>query len=144
MTGAERNMKVFLVASGGPNGARGIAEVVREGQPSGRRSRTLEGSTPNQAILTAASHVLEQVKPGATLTFICDVEYLTLGIIRDLPLWRSNGWKKAGGGKIANADLWQRLDAGMTRHTVTARRSENAQEEARLRRLKQVLLAVAA
>ena len=37
------------------------------------------------------------------------LEYITRGITRDLPRWRTNGWKRSKGQPVENTDLWQQI-----------------------------------
>ncbi len=49
------------------------------------------------------------------------VEAFVLGAIQGitewLPVWKSRSWKRKGG-RLANLDLWQALDAALTQHAV--------------------------
>ena len=41
------------------------------------------------------------------------------GITEWITNWKKNGWKTAAKKPVKNADLWQRLDEQVARHTVT-------------------------
>jgi ribonuclease HI len=132
MTDATRKAVVFISSSARSGMGWWAIEVRPESKAPLRRKRQCLGATQNQACLNALCDVLEGVREGAALTIVCDADYLTLGISRDLTTWRANGWKKSGGGSIANIDLWKRVDAGLARHKVEARRSNCASERAAL------------
>jgi ribonuclease HI len=88
----------------------------------GGHTRELKGgeahTTNNRMELMAAIVALE------TLTRPCDVEvhtdsqYLRQGITGWIHGWKRNGWRTADKKPVKNADLWQRLDTAVDRHTV--------------------------
>jgi ribonuclease HI len=89
---------------------------------SGRHEKTLSGSEPyttnNRMELTAAVHALGALSQTARVDFYTDSEYLRRGITEWLPDWRKRGWKRKGG-KLANIDLWQALEAGLKEHEIS-------------------------
>ncbi len=88
----------------------------------GKHEKELSGyeaqTTNNRMELTAAVQALEALKEACQVNFYTDSEYLRRGITEWLPDWRRRGWKRKGG-KLANIDLWQALEACMTEHTIT-------------------------
>jgi ribonuclease HI len=46
-----------------------------------------------------------------------DSEYLKKGITLWMPNWKRRNWKRKGG-KLANVDLWMKLDEEIARHEV--------------------------
>jgi ribonuclease HI len=88
----------------------------------GKREKVLTGSedatTNNRMELTAAVRALEALKEPCWIDFYTDSQYLHRGISEWLPDWRRRGWKRKGG-KLANIDLWQALEAGLKEHTIS-------------------------
>jgi ribonuclease HI len=74
-------------------------------------------TTNNRMELTAAVQALEALKEPCQVDFYTDSEYLRRGISEWLPDWRRRGWKRKGG-KLANIDLWQALEASLKEHTI--------------------------
>ncbi len=87
----------------------------------GRREKEICGSeahtTNNRMELTAAVRALGSLKEPCQVDIYTDSEYLRRGITEWLPDWRRRGWKRKGG-KLANIDLWQALEANLKGHTV--------------------------
>lgn len=100
----------------GPGGWGAIlrqGEHVRElcgGEPS--------GTTNNRMELTAAIQALETLTRPATVRLHTDSTYLRNGVTSWMSNWKRNGWRTAGKQAVKNADLWQRLDAAVTRHMI--------------------------
>lgn len=87
----------------------------------GRHEKILTGSEPqttnNRMELTAAVQALQALKQACRVDFYTDSEYLKKGITEWLPRWRARQWRRKGGA-LANADLWQQLDASVQSHQV--------------------------
>ncbi|MEL7090111.1 MAG: ribonuclease HI [Pseudomonadota bacterium] len=90
-------------------------EVVKQRELSGGAAQT----TNNQMELMAAIMALETLDRPAELTIVTDSNYVKNGITAWIHGWKRNGWKNAAKKPVANADLWQRLDAAQARHSVT-------------------------
>ncbi|MEO0937890.1 MAG: ribonuclease HI [Pseudomonadota bacterium] len=89
--------------------------VVKEREMSGGAQAT----TNNQMELMAAISALEALERASTITVVTDSNYVKNGITSWIHGWKRNGWKNASKKPVANADLWQRLDAAQARHAVT-------------------------
>lgn len=77
-----------------------------------------EGQTTNNRMeLTAAIQALKSLKRPCQVDFYTDSEYLKRGITDWMPAWRRRNWRRKGGA-LANADLWQALDAAMGPHRI--------------------------
>jgi len=76
------------------------------------------GTTNNRMELMAAIQALESLTRPVPVRLHTDSTYVRSGITKWLPNWKRNGWKTAGKQPVKNADLWQRLEAAMDRHTV--------------------------
>lgn len=86
------------------------------------RERELSGgelhTTNNRMELYAAIAALEALKRPCTVDLHTDSQYLRHGITEWIHAWKRNGWRTADKKPVKNADLWQRLEAAMTRHDV--------------------------
>jgi len=74
-------------------------------------------TTNNRMELTAALQALETLTEPCRVEIYTDSEYLQRGITEWMPNWKAKNWKRKGG-KLANLDLWQALDAALVRHAV--------------------------
>ncbi|MCB1343538.1 MAG: ribonuclease HI, partial [Pseudooceanicola sp.] len=89
--------------------------VVKERELSGGEAQT----TNNRMELLAAINALEALERASTITVVTDSNYVKNGITGWIFGWKKNGWKNAAKKPVANAELWQRLDAAQARHKVT-------------------------
>lgn len=89
---------------------------------SGTRERELSGgealTTNNRMELMAAIQALEVLTRPCTVILSTDSIYVKDGITRWIHGWKRNGWRTAAKKPVANADLWQRLDAAAARHSI--------------------------
>ena len=85
-------------------------------------TRELKGgeahTTNNRMELMAAIVALETLKRPCDVDVHTDSQYLRQGITGWIHGWKRNGWKTADKKPVKNADLWQRLEAAVDRHTV--------------------------
>jgi ribonuclease HI len=88
----------------------------------GGRRREIKGgeahTTNNRMELMAAISALEALKRPCDVDLHTDSQYLRQGITSWIHGWKRNGWKTADRKPVKNADLWQRLDAAVARHTI--------------------------
>ncbi len=88
----------------------------------GEHVKELSGAEPlttnNRMELTAVIRALEALKRPSELRIFTDSEYVRRGITEWLRSWKSRGWKTADRKPVKNQDLWQRLDALVTRHRI--------------------------
>lgn len=88
----------------------------------GSTERELAGgeidTTNNRMELMAAIAALEALSSPCLVTLHTDSQYVQKGIGEWLPNWVRRGWKTAGGDPVKNKDLWERLLAASTPHTV--------------------------
>jgi ribonuclease HI len=49
---------------------------------------------------------------------VTDSEYLKNGMTKWMPNWKRRGWKTAEGKPVVNRDLWEALEAEVTRHNI--------------------------
>ncbi|MGD1881556.1 MAG: ribonuclease HI [Paracoccaceae bacterium] len=91
--------------------------IVKERQLKGGEADT----TNNRMELLAAINALETLSKPSAITVVTDSNYVKNGITSWIYGWKKNGWKNAAKKPVANAELWQRLDAAQARHEVTWR-----------------------
>ncbi|WOJ95873.1 ribonuclease HI [Congregibacter brevis] len=88
----------------------------------GKNERELYGAaadtTNNRMELSAAIEGLAALSEPCEVTLVTDSTYVMKGITEWLPNWKRRGWKTAAKKPVANADLWQRLEAECQRHTI--------------------------
>lgn len=75
-------------------------------------------TTNNRMELMAAIAALEALSRPCTVILHTDSQYVRNGISEWIHGWKKRGWLTADKKPVANADLWQRLDAARARHTV--------------------------
>ena len=75
-------------------------------------------TTNNRMELTAVIEALASLKRSCEVTIHTDSEYVRKGITEWIHGWKQRGWKTADKKPVKNAELWQRLDALRTLHTV--------------------------
>jgi len=89
----------------------------------GLRTREISGADPdttnNRMEITAAISALRLLKQPCDVTVFTDSQYLRKGITQWMDGWLANGWKKANGRPVENADLWRELLQAAEPHRVT-------------------------
>ncbi len=77
-------------------------------------------TTNNRMELTAAIRGLEALKEPCRVTLYTDSQYIANAINQHwLVNWKKRGWKKADKSPVLNRELWEALDAQLSRHDVT-------------------------
>ena len=109
--------------SGNPGpGGWGVLLQAKQGD-SVVKERELNGGEPqttnNRMELLAAINALETLGRATEITVVTDSNYVKNGITGWIHGWKRNGWKNAAKKPVANAELWQRLDAAQARHKGT-------------------------
>ena len=112
-------VEIFTDGACSPNpGPGGWGAILKYG----RHRREIHGGDPattnNRMEIMAAICGLESLTRPSTVHVHTDSVYLRKGITEWLPRWKRNGWKTRENKPVKNADLWQRLDAAVHRHTV--------------------------
>jgi len=104
--------------SGNP-GPGGWAAVLQYGDKTRELSGGEAQTTNNRMELLAAISALALLKEPCEVDLFTDSQYLCNAINKGwLKGWKAKGWKRKEG-ELKNPDLWQRLDALLTTHTVT-------------------------
>jgi ribonuclease HI len=90
----------------------------------GNHERLLSGgekdTTNNRMELRAALEALRALTEPCRVTLFTDSEYLKKGITEWMPNWKRRNWRRKGG-KLANVDLWMKLDEEISRHEINWR-----------------------
>lgn len=76
-------------------------------------------TTNNRMAIAGAAHVLEALRRPCEVEYVSDSVYLVKGMSEWMAGWLRKG--KLDNGKVANADLWKRLNAAARRHAITWR-----------------------
>jgi len=75
-------------------------------------------TTNNRMELMAAIQALEALKKPCNVQLNSDSSYVLKGITEWLPDWKKRNWQTAAKKPVKNDDLWRRLDAAKTLHTI--------------------------
>jgi ribonuclease HI len=75
-------------------------------------------TTNNRMEMMAAIVALETLKRPSSVVLTTDSVYVRDGITKWIHGWKRNGWRTAAKKPVANAELWQRLDAACAPHQV--------------------------
>ena len=102
----------------GNPGPGGWGVLLRKGDTEKELSGGEAESTNNRMEMTAAIRALEALKRPCAVALYTDSKYLIDGITRWIHGWKKKGWKNAAKKPVANADLWQELDALVQKHKV--------------------------
>ncbi|HVY85565.1 MAG TPA: ribonuclease HI [Caulobacterales bacterium] len=103
--------------SGNP-GPGGWGAVLVYGEVEKEISGAEAATTNNRMELTAAIEALDALKKPANVRLHTDSQYVKNGITQWLKNWKRRNWRTADNKPVANADLWQKLEAAEARHTV--------------------------
>ena len=76
-------------------------------------------TTNNRMELMAVIKAFEALTKKARVQVTTDSQYVKKGISEWIKNWKRNGWKTAGRKPVKNADLWERLDALVSKNDVT-------------------------
>lgn len=108
--------------SGNPGpGGWGALLIARDGDKV-LKQKELQGgeaqTTNNRMELMAAISALESLSRASNIIVVTDSAYVKNGVSQWIHGWKRNGWKTSTRKPVKNEDLWRRLDAAQTRHTV--------------------------
>jgi len=113
-------LKVTIYTDGactGNPGPGGWGAILRFGQHEKEFSGGEADTTNNRMELQAALEALRALTEPCQVTLFTDSEYLKKGITEWLPGWKRRNWRRKGG-KLANVDLWMKLDEEIGRHVI--------------------------
>jgi len=117
----KRLVEIFTdgACSGNP-GPGGWAAILRS--PHSEAEKELSGFDPhttnNRMEMMAAIMALEALKRPLRVRLHTDSKLVCDGVNKWLPGWKAKGWRGSGRQRIANVDLWQRLEAAMASHEM--------------------------
>ena len=87
----------------------------------GKHERVISGgekdTTNNRMELRAALEALRTLTESCSVTLFTDSNYLKKGITEWMPNWKRRNRRRKGG-KLANVDLWKKLDEEVSRHEI--------------------------
>jgi ribonuclease HI len=72
-------------------------------------------ATNNAMEILAVTEALANIPDGMHVWIMTDSAYVKNGITQWVPNWIRNGWKNAGGARVSNKSLWDRLIAAVGR-----------------------------
>ena len=75
-------------------------------------------TTNNQMELKAVIQALQQLKRACQVDVYTDSQYVRQGITEWISAWKRRGWRTMAGKPVKNIELWQQLDAEVSKHTV--------------------------
>jgi len=103
----------------GNPGPGGWGALLRYGDVDKELRGAAPDTTNNRMELTAAIRGLEALKRPCRVMLTTDSQYVKNGITQWLKDWKVRGWKTADRKPVKNIDLWQQLDALVSRHQVS-------------------------
>jgi ribonuclease HI len=101
----------------GNPGPGGWAAILKYGQHERELSGGEKHTTNNRMELRAALEGLRALTEPCQVTLYTDSTYLQRGVTEWLPNWKRKNWRRKGG-KLANVDLWMKLDEEIARHEI--------------------------
>ena len=113
--------KVIIATDGackGNPGPGGWGAMLRFGAIEKELSGGEAITTNNRMEMMAAIIALEALKRPCDVILSTDSVYVRDGITKWIHGWKRNGWKTAAKKPVANAELWQRLDAATQHHHI--------------------------
>ena len=116
---AEEVVEIFTdgACKGNP-GPGGWGAILRLGQHEKELWGGEKETTNNRMELTAAIRAIEALKRPIGGRIYTDSQYVMKGINEWIHGWKKNGWKTADKKPVKNVELWQALDAAVSRHKI--------------------------
>ncbi len=75
-------------------------------------------TTNNRMELTAAIEALNALKRPCEVELHTDSSYVKDGLTKWIHGWKKNGWRTKDKKPVKNVELWQALDAAVSRHKI--------------------------
>ncbi len=89
---------------------------------SGKHSKELFGgeanTTNNRMELTAVIQGLAALKRPCIVNIYTDSQYVKNGMQQWIHNWKARGWKTSAKQPVKNIELWQALDAAVSKHQI--------------------------
>ena len=76
-------------------------------------------TTNNRMEMMAVIKALEAIKGSPRIELYTDSKYVMQGISEWLEGWKARNWRTAAKKPVKNVDLWQEIDALVSRHNIT-------------------------
>lgn len=102
----------------GNPGPGGWAALLRQGANERELSGAEAHTTNNRMELMAAIAGLEALRRRCDVVLTTDSQYVMRGVEEWMPRWIAKGWRTASGEPVKNRDLWERLAAAVSGHSV--------------------------
>ena len=89
----------------------------------GAIEKTLHGGEPlttnNRMEMLAVIEALGALKRPCKVLLHVDSQYVMKGMTEWIHSWKQRGWRTADIKPVKNADLWQRMEQEVAKHTIT-------------------------
>ncbi len=89
----------------------------------GAVEKTLHGGEPlttnNRMEMLAVIEALGALKRPCNVLLHVDSQYVMKGMTEWIHGWKQRGWRTADKKPVKNADLWQRMDQEVAKHSIT-------------------------
>jgi len=102
----------------GNPGPGGWGAVLTAGEHVKEISGAEPDTTNNRMELTAAIRALKALNRHCQVRLYTDSQYVRTGVTEWLEQWKARDWRTASRKPVKNIDLWQALDAELSRHTI--------------------------
>ena len=103
----------------GNPGPGGYGSILACGEHRRELSGGYKHTTNNRMELMACIVALEALKFRCAVTVYSDSKYMVDSVSKGWAAkWKRNGWKRSGGDKAENVDLWERLLSSIEKHQV--------------------------
>jgi len=102
----------------GNPGPGGWGAILRYGEHEREIYGAESDTTNNRMELMAAISALENLKEPCEVELTTDSQYVRQGVMSWMDNWKKNGWRTIDKKPVKNQDLWQRLDAAASHHTM--------------------------
>jgi ribonuclease HI len=103
--------------SGNP-GPGGWGVILRYGKHEKEMNGGEKQTTNNRMEMMAVIEGLDALKKKSNVKIYTDSKYVMDGVTQWLTGWKARGWKTADKKPVKNQDLWERIDAALTKHDV--------------------------
>lgn len=103
--------------SGNP-GPGGWGAILKYGETEKELSGGERATTNNRMELLGAIEALRALKKPTSVRLYTDSQYVQKGVTQWIHNWKKRGWKTADNKPVANADLWQALEAAAAPHKI--------------------------
>ncbi len=118
MNSTKLNVTIYTDGSCLDNpGPGGWGAILRYGKQERAISGGEKNTTNNRMELRAALEALRTLTESCNVTLFTDSNYLKKGVTEWMPNWKRRNWRRKGG-KLANVDLWMKLDEEISRHDI--------------------------